>query len=108
MSFTRALDAIEEELNKLEDIAGFINISTLMSWERLIQTAFELYLFSDINILCEIQSEEIISDKTSLLFLEALSEYKSGNINAIRGPDSFAWNFYQQSGGTDELGTWPK
>ena len=44
LSFTRSLDAIEEELNTLGDIAEFINISTLMSWERLIRAAFKLFL----------------------------------------------------------------
>lgn len=105
LSFTGALDAIEEELNSLGDIAEFINISTLMSWERLIRTAFKLFLSTDINILCKSQYEKIIADETGLLlFLELLREYKSGNTNnPIRGPDAFAWDFYQQSGGTDQL-----
>ncbi|MBT9437937.1 MAG: hypothetical protein JRD93_16465 [Deltaproteobacteria bacterium] len=105
LSFTGALDAIEEELNSLGDIAEFINISTLMSWERLIRAAFKLFLSTDINILCKSQYEKIIADETGLLlFLELLREYKSGNTNnPIRGPDAFAWDFYQQSGGTDQL-----
>ena len=39
-----ALDAIEEELNDLEDIADFINISSLMSWKRLLRAGYELFL----------------------------------------------------------------
>jgi len=105
LSFTRALDDIEEELNHLGDIAEFINISTVMSWERLIKAAFELFLSTDINILCRIQYKKITNDKTGLLlFLELLREYKSRNMdNPIRGPDAFAWDFYQQSGGTNKL-----
>lgn len=105
LSFTGALDDIEEELNHLGDIAEFINISTVMSWERLLKAAFELFLSIDINILCKIQYEEITADKTSLLpFLELLREYKSRNTNnPIRGPDAFTWDFYQQSSGTDQL-----
>jgi len=105
LSFTRVMDDIEEELNHLGDIAEFINISTVMSWERLIKAAFELFLSTDINILCRIQYEKITNDKTGLLlFLELLREYKSRNMdNPIRGPDAFAWDFYQQSGGTNKL-----
>ena len=105
LSFTRALDDIEEELNHLGDIADFINISAVMSWERLIRAAFELFLLTDINLLCPIQYEKIIANKTSLLpFLELLKKYKSRNMNnPIRGPDAFAWDFYQQSGGTNKL-----
>ena len=104
LSFTRALDNIEEELNHLGDIAEFINTSTLMSWERLIHAAFELFLSTDIKV-CKPQYEKIIADETGLLlFLELLREYKSGNANnPIRGPDAFAWDFYQQSGGADQL-----
>jgi hypothetical protein len=104
LSFTRALDAIEEELNNLGDVAEFINTSTLMSWERLIRAAFELFLSTDIEV-CKPRYEKITADETCvLLFLELLREYKSGNANnPIRGPDAFAWDFYQQSGGADQL-----
>jgi hypothetical protein len=104
LSFTRALDNIEEELNHLGDIAEFINTSTLMSWVRLIHAAFELFLSTDIKV-CKPQYEKIIADETGLLlFLDFLREYKSGNANnPIRGPDAFAWDFYQQSGGADQL-----
>ncbi len=103
LSFTRALDAIEEELNNLGDVAEFINTSTLMSWERLIRAAFELFLSTDIEV-CKPRYEKITADETCvLLFLELLREYKSGNANnPIRGPDAFAWDFYQQSGGADQ------
>jgi len=105
LSLTSALDDIEEELNHLGDIAEFINISTVMSWERLIRAAFELFLSTNINMLCNIQYEKITADETSLLpFLELLKKYKSRNMNnPIRGPDAFAWDFYQQSGGTNKL-----
>ncbi len=104
LSFTRALDAIEEELNNLGDIAEFINICTLMSWERLIRAAFKLFLSTDIKVY-KPQYEKITADETGrLLFLELLREYKSRNTNnPIRGPDAFAWDFYQQSGGADQL-----
>ena len=104
MSLTRALDAIEEELNNLGDIAEFINICTLMSWERLIRAAFKLFLSTGIKVY-KPQYEKITPDETGiLLFLELLREYKSRNTNnPIRGPDAFAWDFYQQSGGVDQL-----
>jgi hypothetical protein len=104
LSLTGSLGAIEKELNNLGDIAEFINTSTLMSWERLTRAAFELFLSTDIKV-CKPQYEKIIADETGLLlFLELLREYKSGNPNnPIRGPDVFAWDFYQQSGGADQL-----
>ncbi len=106
MSLTRSLDAIEEELNNLGDIAEFINISTLMSWEQLIQAAFELFLLNNsINILYNIQYEKITADETGLLlFLQVVREYKPKNTNnSIRGPDAFALDFYRQLGGADQL-----
>ena len=105
LSLTRALNDVEEELNHLGDIADFINISAVMSWERLIRAAFELFLSTDVNMLCQIQYEKITADKTSLLpFLELLKKYQSRNMNnPIRGPDAFAWDFYQQSDGVDQL-----
>ncbi len=106
LSLTNALSAIEEGLNDLADIADFINISTLMSWERLIQAAFELYLSSGSKELCKIdQYEHILSYNTKLLlFIVTLKEYTSLNTsNPIRGPAAFAQEFYQQLGGTDKL-----
>ena len=104
LSLTKSLDAIEKELNNLGDIAEFINTSTLMSWERLIHAAFELFLSTGIKVYTP-QYEKITADETGvLLFLELLREYKSRNVNnPIRGPAAFAWDFYQQSGGAAQL-----
>ena len=104
LSLTKSLDAIEKELNNLGDIAEFINTSTLMSWERLIHAAFELFLSTGIKVYTP-QYEKITADETGvLLFLELLREHKSRNVNnPIRGPAAFAWDFYQQSGGAAQL-----
>ena len=104
-SFTKALDNIEEELNNLADIADFINVSTVMSWERLIKSAFELFLSLHFNKPCNLHHKEITADeKGLLLFIETIIAYKSKNTNnPIRGPDGFAWDFYQQSGGAGQL-----
>lgn len=103
LSLTKTLDCIEDELNKLADIGDFINISTLMSWERLIRAGFDFFLSSEFKI-CNPQYEKITVDKSGmLLFLEELRKYESENAdNPIRGPDAFAWDFYQQSGGADQ------
>lgn len=105
LSLTGALDIIEKELNHLDDIAQFINISTLMSWQGLVQAAFSLFLSSNINLLHKSQYEEIATNQTGLLlFLEALKDYKPRNTSAsIRGPDAFSWDFYRQSGGAERL-----
>lgn len=104
-SFTRALDNIEEELNNLADVAVFINVSTVMSWERLVRSAFELFLALNFSKPCNFQHKEITADeKGLLLFIETIIEYKSRcTNNPIRGPDIFAWDFYQQSGGAGQL-----
>ena len=106
LSLINALSAIEEELNDLDDIADFINISTLMSWERLIQAAFALYLSSGCKELCKIDQYERISSYNTklLLFIVTLKEYTSLNTgNPIRGPAAFAQKFYKQLGGTEQL-----
>lgn len=108
LSLTEALDIIEKELNSLEDTAQFINVSTLMSWQRLIQTALSLYLSSNISLislLSEFRYEETATNQTGLLlFLEAIKDYKPKNTGAsIRGPDAFSRDFYQQSGGAERL-----
>jgi len=105
LSLTEALDVIEKELNHLDDIAQFINISTLMSWQRLVQAALALFLSTDINILCKSEYEKIAASQTEMLFfLEVLRGYKPSDAsNPIRGPDAFSWDFYQQSGGSEQL-----
>lgn len=105
MSLIKVLDNIETELNNLDDIGEFINISTLSSWERLVRAALELFLSTDTNILCKSQHEKLAVEEAGLqLFLEVLKKYKPGNVNnPIRGPDGFAHDFYQQSGGADQL-----
>ncbi len=105
LSLTNALDAIEDELNNLNDIVEFINISTLMSWERLIKAAFELFISSDINISCKLQYEQVaMTEAKLLLFLEILMEYKyTSTGKCIRGPDGFTHDFYRQSGTADQL-----
>jgi hypothetical protein len=105
ISLTTALDFIEKELNNLGDIADFINVSTLMSWESLVRAAFSLFLSTDMKILCKTQNVKITADVPGMmLFLAALKDYKSRDSNnPIRGPDGFAWDFYKQSGGADQL-----
>jgi len=103
LSLTNALNVIEMELNDLDDIAEFINISTLMSWGRLVQAAFELFISSGINLSCKSQYEKVTTHEARLLlFLETLIKYESTNIS-IRGPDAFSWDFYRQSGGAERL-----
>ena len=101
-----ALDVIEKELCNLRDIAEFVNNNALMSWELLIKTAFILFLLTDLKGLFKnCQWEELTPDESGLiLFLEAIKKYTSWNIGTpIRGPGAFALDFYQQSGGSDQL-----
>jgi len=103
LSLTRALDAIEDELNNLGDVADFINISTMISWQRMILAAFELLMSADVNMVSKFHYEQL-QDTTDLkLFLDLLINYQSQSSNhPIRGPTAFAWDYYQQSGGSEQ------
>jgi hypothetical protein len=102
LSLTDALNTIEDELNNLGDIADFINISTMRSWERMIMSAVTLFISIDIDIVPESQYEQLDSEGL-MLFLKILIHHKSTiSDHPIRGPDAFAWDFYQQCGGTDQ------
>ncbi len=101
LSLTDALDTIEDELNNLGDIANFINISTVKSWERMIMSAVMLFISTDIDLMSKSQYEQLDSEGLTL-FLEIIIQHKSAvSDNPIRGPDAFAWDFYHQCGGTD-------
>lgn len=102
LSLTRALDVIESELNHLEDVADFINISSMISWEWMIRKGALLLLSSKINLVPAIQYEDLRDTVKFSRFLETIIHHKNriGN-HTIRGPDAFACDFYQQSGGTE-------
>jgi len=105
LSFTRAMDDIEMELNHLGDVADFINISSLMFWQQMILVALELFLSSvaGAKIVPQSQHEQLQNTTDLKLFLVILLNHKSYTTSPpIRGPDAFAWDFYQQSGGFDQ------
>ncbi len=102
LSLTDALDAIESELNNLGDIADFINTSTVKSWERMIISALTLFISTDIGMIPESQYEQV-NNEGLMLFLKIIVHYQPTDCNhPIRGPDAFAWDFYQQCCGTDQ------
>jgi len=102
LSLTNALDAIETELNHLGDIADFINISSVLSWEWMLKEGAMLLLWSKIDLASVIQYEQLLDPVKFSCFLETVIHHKTriGN-HTIRGPDAFAFEFYQQSGGTE-------
>ena len=59
LSLSGAMDVIEMELNHLEDVADFINISSLIFWQQMVLTAFELFLSSGPNIVPQINYEQL-------------------------------------------------
>lgn len=100
LSLSKALDAIEVELNHLEDVADFINISTLLFWQQMILMALERFLSSDPTIVTQINREQLRRVDGFEYFIEILLTYQSRNdCTPIRGPDAFALDFYHQSGG---------
>lgn len=103
LSLTSALDTIESELNHLEDIADFINISSVISWECMIRAGAMLLLSSKIDLASAIQYEQLLDIEKFSRFLETVLCHKIRiGDSMIRGPDAFARDFYQQSGGTDQ------
>lgn len=103
LSFTRAMDVIEDELNCLGDVADFINISTMMSWQLMILTAFGLFMSADVNMVSRFSYEQLQNTDDLKLFLEILINHQSQSSNhPIRGPNAFARDYYQQSGGSEQ------
>jgi len=103
LSYTRAMDVIEDELNHLGDVANFINISTMMSWQQMILIAFELLTSANINMVPKFQYELLQNTAGLKLFLDLLVNHQSQiNDYPIRGPTAFAWDYYQQSCGSNE------
>lgn len=103
LSLFGAMDVIEIELNHLEDVADFINISSLIFWQQVILTAFELFLSSGPNIVPQINHAQLYTGDGFENFIEILLTYQSRNDGTpIRGPDAFALDFYQQSGGVEK------
>jgi len=97
LSLTIVLDVIERELNSLGDVANFINISTMMSWERMILTALGLFTSAYVNIVSKSHYKQLKNTTSLKLFLDILISHQSQSTdNPIRGPTAFAWDYYQQ------------
>ncbi len=104
LSYTRALDVIADELNHLGDVANFINISTMTSWQRMILTALELFTSANIiNMVSKSHYNQLQNSASLKLFLDLLKNHQSQSSNhPIRGPTAFAWDYHQQSGGSEQ------
>lgn len=103
LSLTKTLEVVEKELNHLEDIVDCISVTSITSWEKMILAALSLFLSTDIHMISTSQYKKLQVTKGLNLFLEIIINYQSEISNhSIRGPDVFAWDFYQKSGGTDE------
>jgi hypothetical protein len=101
LSFTKALDVIEAELNSLGEVANFINISTMISWQQMILTALAHFISADINMVSKFQYDQLKNTASLELFIALLINHQSQIRNhPIRGPDAFTWDYYQQSGGS--------
>lgn len=103
LSLSKAMDAIEIELNHLEDVADFINISNLIFWQQMILIALDRFLSSGTNIIPQFYCDRLHGADALENFIEILFAYQSQNAcPPIRGPDAFALDFYQQSGGVEK------
>jgi uncharacterized protein YfkK (UPF0435 family) len=110
VSLTKAIDVIEKELNTLDDVAAFINISTMLSWQQMVLIAFELFTLTDINMVSKSQFRQLHNIAGLHLFLNILINYNlevtrnlysvcKSQVNnpPIRGPDAFAMDYFQHS-----------
>ncbi len=100
LSLTRVMDVIEAELNNLSDVADFINISTMISWQRMTLAALELFMSADVKMVSKFYYEQLQNPGGLKLFLEILVNHQPHSSNhPIRGPDVFVRDYYRQSGG---------
>ena len=103
LSYTKILDVIEVELNLLGDVANFINISSMMYWQHMILTALALFVSTDISMVSKSQYDQLKDTASLELFLTLVINHQSQIRNhPIRGPDAFSWDYYQQSGGSEQ------
>lgn len=98
-SLTHAMDIIEN-INELADIGEFLCINNQISWEKIVKTAFKLFLSSSIYIRYKIQFTEKGNDnkKELLQFIEfARTHHLKVGCNKIRGPDALALEYYKST-----------
>jgi hypothetical protein len=72
LSLSRAMDVIEMELNHLEDVADFINISSLIFWQQMILIALERFQSSGINIVLQFNRDPLYGADALENFIEIL------------------------------------
>ena len=69
----------------------------------LVILAFSLFLSADVNMVSGLQHEQLQNTDNLQSFPELLINHQSRiNNQPIRGPDAFAWDYYQQSGGIEQ------
>jgi len=58
---------------------------------------------ADVNMVSKFHYEQLQNTTDLKLFLDLLINYQSQSSNhPIRGPTAFAWDYYQQSGGSEQ------
>ena len=103
LSLSGAMDVIEMKLNHLEDVADFINISSILFWQQMILIGLGRFLSSGTIIIPQFYRDRLHGTDAVENFIEILLPYQSRNdCTPIRGPDAFALDFYQQSGGVEK------
>ena len=109
LTLEKSITVIEKEYPSLQnfgDIVTFLSVSAQIEWEKIVMSALALFISRDIGIVKKELYVKMKDDpnKGLILFLELAIEYESSHENpSIRGPDSFAWDFYRLSGGADQL-----
>ena len=104
LSLFDAMDAIENTLVNLEDIADFLSVASQYEWEKMIRVAFHRFVISDMSNHKQFSIMQEAPEKGLVAFLKMAVEYKARQTNPpIRGPDGLNWDFYHSNGGSNEL-----
>jgi len=81
----------------------------MMSWQHMILTALALFtcdlqvISANISMVSKPQYDQLKNTASLELFLALVINHQSQiNNHPIRGPDAFTWDYYQQSGGSEQ------
>ena len=104
LSLFSAMDAIENALVNLEDIADFLSIASQLEWEKIVKSALHRFIVSDMSNHKQFSTIKEMREKALVAFMKMAIEYRARQSSAcIRGPDGLSWDFYHSNGGCQQL-----
>ena len=98
-------EMISEKVSDTIDYLTFIRVGAILNLKLIIMIGLNKFLESSFgtNMIKNSLDEIVLSDDKLLSFIDLIENYKSEyNSHPIRGPNAFAWDFYQKFGGTEK------